>query len=48
MRSARPKVLHTIAGRTLLEHVLSAIGEADIAAIALVIGPGQDEVAAAA
>jgi bifunctional UDP-N-acetylglucosamine pyrophosphorylase/glucosamine-1-phosphate N-acetyltransferase len=48
MRSARPKVLHTIAGRSLLEHVLAAVNEASITAIAVVIGPGQDEVAAAA
>jgi len=48
MRSARPKVLHTIAGRSLLEHVLAAVKEAGITAIAVVIGPGQDEVAAAA
>ena len=27
MRSARPKVLHTIAGRSLLEHVLAAVNE---------------------
>ncbi len=48
MRSARPKVLHTIAGRSLLEHVLAAVNDASIAEIAVVIGPGQDEVAAAA
>jgi bifunctional UDP-N-acetylglucosamine pyrophosphorylase/glucosamine-1-phosphate N-acetyltransferase len=48
MRSARPKVLHTIAGRSLLEHVLAAVNEASITAIAVVIGPGQDEVAAVA
>ena len=28
MRSARPKVLHAIAGRSLLAHVLGAIAEA--------------------
>ena len=48
MRSARPKVLHSIAGRSLLEHVLAALNKAGITAIAVVIGPGQDEVAAAA
>ena len=28
MRSARPKVLHAIAGRSLLSHVLHAVREA--------------------
>jgi bifunctional UDP-N-acetylglucosamine pyrophosphorylase / glucosamine-1-phosphate N-acetyltransferase len=48
MRSARPKVLHTIANRSLLAHVLSAIAEAGIAAAAVVIGPGQEAIAAEA
>jgi bifunctional UDP-N-acetylglucosamine pyrophosphorylase/glucosamine-1-phosphate N-acetyltransferase len=48
MLSARPKVLHAIAGRSLLAHVLAAVAEAGIAAAAVVIGPGQDEVVAEA
>ena len=48
MRSARPKVLHAIAGRSLLAHVLSAVAEAGVTATAIVIGPGQDAVAAEA
>jgi bifunctional UDP-N-acetylglucosamine pyrophosphorylase/glucosamine-1-phosphate N-acetyltransferase len=48
MRSARPKVLHTVAGRSLLAYVLGAVGEAGIAATAVVVGPGQDDVAAEA
>ena len=48
MRSARPKVLHTIAGRSLLDHVLSAVAEADTSSAAIVVGPGQDAVAAEA
>jgi bifunctional UDP-N-acetylglucosamine pyrophosphorylase / glucosamine-1-phosphate N-acetyltransferase len=48
MRSARPKVLHTIAGRSLLAHVLAAVAEAGVTATAVVVGPGQDDVAAAA
>jgi len=48
MRSLRPKVLHTVAGKSLLGHVLAAIAEAGIAASAVVIGPGQDAVAAEA
>lgn len=46
MRSARPKVLHAIAGRSLLAHVLAAIGEAGVTATAVVIGPGEAAVAA--
>ena len=48
MRSARPKVLHSIAGRSLLAHVLAAVGEAGVRATAVVIGPGQEAVAAEA
>jgi bifunctional UDP-N-acetylglucosamine pyrophosphorylase / glucosamine-1-phosphate N-acetyltransferase len=48
MRSARPKVLHAIAGRSLLAHVLTAVAGAKIPATAIVIGLGQDAVAAAA
>jgi bifunctional UDP-N-acetylglucosamine pyrophosphorylase/glucosamine-1-phosphate N-acetyltransferase len=48
MRSARPKVLHTVAGRSLLAHVLTAVGAAGTTATAVVVGPGQDEVAAEA
>jgi bifunctional UDP-N-acetylglucosamine pyrophosphorylase/glucosamine-1-phosphate N-acetyltransferase len=48
MRSAQPKVLHTIAGRSLLAHVLAAVTEAGVTATAVVVGPGQDDVAAAA
>ena len=48
MRSARPKVLHTMAGQSLLAHVLTAVGAAGTTATAVVVGPGQDKVAAAA
>ena len=47
MRSARPKVLHAVAGRSLLAHVLAAVTESGVTATAVVIGPGQDEVTAA-
>ncbi|MFZ1152106.1 MAG: NTP transferase domain-containing protein, partial [Xanthobacteraceae bacterium] len=30
MRSARPKVLHPLAGRSLLAHVLGSIAEAGV------------------
>jgi bifunctional UDP-N-acetylglucosamine pyrophosphorylase/glucosamine-1-phosphate N-acetyltransferase len=45
MKSGRPKALHEIAGRSMLAHVISAVGEAGAAEIAVVIGPGQDDVA---
>ena len=48
MRSARPKVLHRIAGRSLLAHVLDAVSEAGATATAVVVGPGSDAVAAEA
>jgi bifunctional UDP-N-acetylglucosamine pyrophosphorylase / glucosamine-1-phosphate N-acetyltransferase len=48
MRSSRPKVLHPVAGRSLLAHVLAAVGDAGVTAAAVVIGPSQDDVAAEA
>jgi bifunctional UDP-N-acetylglucosamine pyrophosphorylase/glucosamine-1-phosphate N-acetyltransferase len=48
MRSARPKVLHAVAGRSLLAHVLTAVAGADTSSVAVVVGPGQDAVAAEA
>jgi bifunctional UDP-N-acetylglucosamine pyrophosphorylase/glucosamine-1-phosphate N-acetyltransferase len=48
MRSALPKVLHAIAGRSLLAHVLAAIADAGVTSTAVVVGPEQEAVAAAA
>jgi len=48
MNSARPKVLHKVAGKTLLAHVLTALAEAAVGATAIVVAPGQDAVAAEA
>ncbi len=48
MRSSKAKVLHEVAGQSLLAHVLAAIAEAGVTSAAVVIGPGQDEVAAEA
>jgi bifunctional UDP-N-acetylglucosamine pyrophosphorylase/glucosamine-1-phosphate N-acetyltransferase len=45
MKSAMPKVLHRIAGRTLLAHVLEAVREAEIEHVAVVVGPDRDDVA---
>ncbi len=48
MRSGRPKVLHAVAGRSMLAHALAAACEAGPSDIALVVGPDRDDVAAAA
>jgi len=48
MRSALPKVLHAIAGRSLLAHVLAAMREVKVTATAVVVGPEQEAVAAEA
>jgi bifunctional UDP-N-acetylglucosamine pyrophosphorylase/glucosamine-1-phosphate N-acetyltransferase len=48
MRSTLPKVLHAVAGRSLLAHVLHAVADAGVTATAVVLGPGQDAVAAEA
>jgi bifunctional UDP-N-acetylglucosamine pyrophosphorylase/glucosamine-1-phosphate N-acetyltransferase len=45
MRASRPKVLHAVAGRTLIAHVLGTVNEIAGTA-AVVVGPGQDQVAA--
>lgn len=51
MKSDLPKVLHQIAGRSMLGHVLALVGECGQAsgqapAIAVVVGPGHDAVRA--
>ena len=48
MRSARPKVLHELAGRSMLAHTLSAALEAAAGDVAVVVGPNADGVAAEA
>ena len=48
MRSTRPKVLHALAGRSLLAHVLAAVREAGGTAAAVVVGLGHEAVAAEA
>lgn len=44
MRSALPKVLHKVAGLSMLGHVLALARGVGDAAIAVVVGPGMDEV----
>jgi bifunctional UDP-N-acetylglucosamine pyrophosphorylase/glucosamine-1-phosphate N-acetyltransferase len=48
MKSALPKVLHPVAGRPMLGHVLAACAGAGADALAVVVGPGRDDVAKAA
>jgi bifunctional UDP-N-acetylglucosamine pyrophosphorylase/glucosamine-1-phosphate N-acetyltransferase len=45
MRSALPKVLHAVAGRSLLAHVLAAVRGAGTEMAAVVVGPGSEAVA---
>src|SRR5450756_2519126 len=45
MRSAVPKVLHQVAGQSLLAHVLAAAPHGAGAALAVVIGPDHGAVA---
>src|SRR3954454_18124131 len=46
MRSAKPKVLHPVAGQSLLAHVLGAAPKGTGAALAVVVGPDHEAVAA--
>jgi bifunctional UDP-N-acetylglucosamine pyrophosphorylase / glucosamine-1-phosphate N-acetyltransferase len=44
MKSERPKVLHRLAGASLLAHVIGAVKSAGLGRIVLVVGPGMDDV----
>src|SRR5215469_4467955 len=48
MRAARPKVLHEVAGRSLLAHVLGAVHAAGGLSVAVVIAPAAAAVASEA
>lgn len=48
MRSARPKPLHGLAGRSMLAHVCAASRASGAEAIAVVVGPGREDVGRAA
>ena len=45
MKSSLPKVLHKIAGRSMLEHVMKTVSGIDDGAIAVVVGPQMEAVA---
>ena len=47
MKSVQPKVLHPLAGRPLIEHVLRTVDELAAASTTLVVGHGAEEVTAA-
>ena len=47
MKSARPTVLHQLAGRRVIDHVLGAVERLGAATTTLVVGYGGDEVRAA-
>ena len=48
MKSARPKVLHEVAGRSMLAHVLAGVMGAGAERVAVVVGPDRDDVSAEA
>ncbi len=48
MRSSLPKVLHPVAGQSLLSHVLAAAPKGQGQALAVVVGPDREDVADAA
>jgi bifunctional UDP-N-acetylglucosamine pyrophosphorylase/glucosamine-1-phosphate N-acetyltransferase len=45
MKSEKPKVLHELAGRPMLAHVLASLGQAGATRLAVVVGPDRDDVA---
>jgi bifunctional UDP-N-acetylglucosamine pyrophosphorylase/glucosamine-1-phosphate N-acetyltransferase len=47
MKSATPKVLHTLAGRPLIEHILATVDHLKTASTTLVVGHGAELVQAA-
>ncbi len=48
MRSAIPKVLHKVAGRSMLGHVLDLAAKSNAQKVAVVVGPDMEKVAAEA
>jgi len=47
MKSTRPKVLHEVAGRSLVGHVLSTLAAVKAHPVVVVVGPGMEDVAKA-
>src|SRR5215471_17890628 len=46
MKSSRPKVLHEVCGRQMLDWVLRACYDAGVSRVLVVVGHGKDEVTA--
>jgi bifunctional UDP-N-acetylglucosamine pyrophosphorylase/glucosamine-1-phosphate N-acetyltransferase len=44
MKSARPKVMHAVGGRPLVNHVIETLKAVNITNIVVVVGPGMDDV----
>lgn len=47
MRTDLPKVMHRLAGRTMIEHVLANLSPLDCDPIVVVVGPGMDKLSKA-
>jgi bifunctional UDP-N-acetylglucosamine pyrophosphorylase/glucosamine-1-phosphate N-acetyltransferase len=47
MKSRLPKVMHALAGRPMIAHLLDTVAELAPAKVVVVVGPGMDDVAAA-
>ncbi|BBK31105.1 bifunctional UDP-N-acetylglucosamine pyrophosphorylase/glucosamine-1-phosphate N-acetyltransferase [Stella humosa] len=47
MRSTQPKVMHKVAGRTMVGHVLDAVAGAGVTDVVVVVGPGMEALAKA-
>ncbi len=44
MKSDKPKILHEVAGKSLLAHVIDSVDSVDVAQLHVVIGAGSDQV----
>ncbi len=47
MKSAKPKVMHALAGRPMILHLLETVRSLDAAQSVVVTGPGMEEIGAA-
>ncbi len=47
MKSAKPKVMHALAGRPMILHLLDMVRSLDVGQSVVVTGPGMDEITAA-
>ena len=47
MKSALPKVMHPLAGRPMIAHLMDSLGQVPVDRAVVVVGPGMDGVAEA-